>query len=440
MTDVLTVEFSVSPTLQPTPFQTPWGEDAFLLEVPSLGSDWAQALMAVDEEGVITWNFPTSEGLPESLRAAGQDLVRFLIRRYVGQSPPPTGEYRSIASAAGKKVLKVLAYRTGKRLLQEAASTGARAVEGRLRRYRVRTFSPANYTTPDVASLTSEDWKGLGAGRALLFIHGTFSTSCAGFSSIPASLMNDLYQRYQGRVFAFDHPTVSEDPLDNVRWFVSQIPQGVRLEVDIIYHSRGGLVARTLAGSLPELQPANIRVQKVVFVATPNHGTLLADPTRVGAMLDRVTTILNLVPMPPVVEVLEDILEAAREFGEGAVASLKGIAAMNPRGDFLARLNGVRRGVWEPLYFAIAADYEPKYSPRELVLRSLADQVADRIFQNQPNDLVVPTGGVYEGSRVPGFPIPPSRLLQFSDVNGVDHVRYFRRDETAGRLLEWLRE
>ena len=37
-----------------------------------------------------------------------------------------------------------------------------------------------------------------------------------------------------------------------------------------------------------------VRINRVVFVAAPNRGTLLADPDHMVEMLDRMTTALNL--------------------------------------------------------------------------------------------------------------------------------------------------
>lgn len=49
---------------------------------------------------------------------------------------------------------------------------------------------------------------------------------------------------YQDRIIGYDHPTSSVSPQDNAAAFLEMIPPDVTLELDIICHSRGGLVAR----------------------------------------------------------------------------------------------------------------------------------------------------------------------------------------------------
>jgi len=93
--------------------------------------------------------------------------------------------------------------------------------------------------------------------------------------------MEELQRLYEGRVVAFNHPTISEDPEQNARWFLQEkVKQSgeLPLDLDIICHSRGGLVSRVLAGELGRcpMRP-NIQVRRIIFAGTPNHGTDLAD-------------------------------------------------------------------------------------------------------------------------------------------------------------------
>ena len=79
----------------------------------------------------------------------------------------------------------------------------------------------------------------------MLLIHGTFSRAHEGFYDFPREYVAGLHQLYEGRVFAFDHFTLSHDPRQNVDWFLEQIPEAARFDLDVVCHSRGGLVART---------------------------------------------------------------------------------------------------------------------------------------------------------------------------------------------------
>ncbi|MBI4219354.1 MAG: hypothetical protein HY682_04350 [Chloroflexi bacterium] len=271
-------------------------------------------------------------------------------------------------------------------------------------------------------------------------MHGTFSTSRAGFAGLPPATLSALYQMYEGRVFAFDHFTLSEGPEKNAAELLNLIPIDVRLDLDVVCHSRGGLLARVLSEDSPPGKERRIRIRRIVFVGTPNHGTALADPDHLVTMIDRYTSILNLAPPGPlstVTEVLEGVITAVKVIGHAAVNGLDGISAMNPRGAFLRTLNA-RAPASETEYYGIAANFEPGGSLKQYVKQAVADRILDRVFDDEENDLIVPTIGVYKGTQLPGFPIPDSRVLRFQPRDSVAHTQYFARAETSTRLLQWL--
>ncbi len=223
-----------------------------------------------------------------------------------------------------------------------------------------------------------------------------------------------------------------------MRWLDDHVPAGP-LDVDIVCHSRGGLVARTLAERPAAfgLAPARLRVGRIVFVGVPNAGTALADPDHMMAMIDRLTTALNLFPGGPVTETLEAILTAVKMIGHGALKGLDGLASMQPGGTFLSHLNAGRAA--PEAYFAIGADYEPADEGlKALVAGTIADAVVDRIFEQTPNDLVVPEPGVFEVEGAGGFPIPEARRLRVAPDQGVVHTTLFGHAPATAKLLEWL--
>lgn len=71
--------------------------------------------------------------------------------------------------------------------------------------------------------LTPDEIRRLGQGRSLLFIRGAFSSAHGGFGRLPVETQNELHTRYDGRVFAFDHPTVSKERQENVAWLAEQL-------------------------------------------------------------------------------------------------------------------------------------------------------------------------------------------------------------------------
>jgi hypothetical protein len=425
------------------PVRTASGMDGLVLEVPDLGPDVGQLVLAVDEEGVVTWSLPEdSAGQVEvpAKRGAG-GTKRFVIRRHV-PAAPPAGTSRGLVGLVGRKLLKVLVYPVTDAVLGPVGEFFASKWEQRHRPYGVRAFGPDDYKRADVPGLTAEGWRAMAGDPApghpadghpaLLFLHGTFSTAHGGFSSLPAATMAELSRAYDRRVLAFNHFTLSQDPHENVAWLAGQLPDGAKLEVDVVCHSRGGLVARSLAGAGLE----RLRVRRVVFVGTPNNGTALADADHMTQMLDRFTTILNLAPPGPtqtVTEVLEAIITAVKVIGHAALNGLPGLAAMAPKGDFLSKLNDSATA--DPHFYGIGANFEPKGSLRELVKRA-ADAVLDRVFAEQPNDLIVPTASVFQAGD--GLRLLERQTLRIEPRWAIEHTHYFGYPQTSEKLLEWL--
>jgi hypothetical protein len=206
-----------------------------------------------------------------------------------------------------------------------------------------------------------------------------------------------------------------------------------------VCHSRGGLVARTLAERPAAfgLPASRVTVRRVVFVGVPNQGTLLAHPDHMTKMIDRLTTALNLFPSGPVTETLEALITAVKVIGHGALKGLDGLASMRPEGEFLQGLNRQSAGGSE--YFAVAADYTPgDQGVKALVAGRIANAISDRVFEQTPNDLVVPEPGVYGKNGGPGFPIDAPRVLRVAAGAGILHTTLFSHRPAIDKLTEWL--
>jgi hypothetical protein len=445
MTTVANIEISAAPVRGAgavAELRDARGDDALVLEVPDLGPETGQVVLAVDEAGALRWNFPLEDGKVRP-PATRDGTRRFYIRRRVPPAPPPQSTRdRALLGAIGRKLLKVIVYPITDVMLGAPATAIAEHWEKADRAYELREFIPDNYREPTASPVmpAGPDLDRCAKGRALLFIHGTFSNAHGAFHDLSPEFMAELYRRYSGRVFAFNHFTMAHDPEQNVRWFADAIRpmSAAMLDVDVVCHSRGGLVARTLAEgrTLFGLDLERVRVNRVVFVAVPNRGTLLADPNHMVDMLDRMTNVLNLIPAGGVADILEGILIGVKIIGHGALNGLVGLESMHPGGAFLRRLNqGGRRGAQ---YFAIAADYQPiDLTIQSLVSRS-ADKLMDRVFEGARNDLVVPELGVYEANGSDSFPIADERRLKFPGSACVTHTTLFGRSELVDRLSAWL--
>lgn len=412
------------------------------LEVPDAGSDHGQLVLSIDDAGALRWHLP----LPDAPAVPGTGATRGSgggKRFRIPAGAPATAAtgattQRSIFGVVGRRLLKVLVFPLTDPITGATAGFIAQQWEARKRPHRLRHFTPADYQAAEAAVPDAGELAAMAAqGPVLLFVHGTFSTSHGGFGGLPVATMEELHRRYQGRVIAFDHPTLSADPAANVRWLLSRLPAS-EVELDIVCHSRGGLVSRVLAETPAAfgLQQGHAKVRRIVLGAVPNSGTLLADPDHMVHMIDRLTTVLALFPTGPVTETLEALITVIKVLGHGGLKGLDGLASMHPGGRFLATLN--EAGGQPGDYYAITANYEPTDRGLRALVAGAVDSVVDQVFGDAGNDLVVPTEGVYQKNGNARFPVPSDRLLAFDAAQGVMHTRVFEQPEVSRRLLAWL--
>jgi hypothetical protein len=411
------------------------GTPTIELQVPDPGEGFAQVALTRDASGMVTWHFappldeapPTRDGRVPTIRTRTFTFGTTTVARDNGE--------RGALSAIAQKLISVYAFPVGKRIIERLAATYGEKLELEKTPYRVRTFQAGDYTTDTAAAIDAEGWRRLGTGRALLMIHGTNSRSHTAFGGLPVSFVEAMHAQYEGRVFAFDHPTLTHTPRQNIEWLLSAMPAGQTLDVDIICHSRGGLVSRVLAEKQGELTftDRTVRVGNVVFVGTPNAGTALADEAFINDYLDTVTNLLNLVPTNGVTDALGFVLTGVKLVATGLWTGLKGLHSMQPGGEFGAWLNtGERAGTTR--YFALSSNYAPTHPG---LLQLVTDKLADRVFKGVHNDLVVPTDGVFADNGSGYFPI--SGEVVFGPADGVPHTGFFSHPKTTEQLVTWLR-
>ncbi len=402
------------------------GADDIEVNVPEPGDGNGQVLLYAAEDGSLSWHL-AEDVPPTEVPDRGGERRTYRIPRAVVPPDEQDGDaHRGIVGAIGKKVLKVLVFPLVDPVLGRVGDHFARRWEDKNRLNRVRWMHVDDYRKGDVPSFTDADWATLLAGRALLLVHGTFSTAHGGFGGIPEETMAALHEKYDGRVAAFDHHSISVTPKENGELLAGLVPGGSTLEVDVITHSRGGLVGREIASA------ADLDVRGLVMVASPNAGTILADREHLSDLIDRVTDLAQFVPDNGVTDTLGLLFAVVKQLAVGAVGGLDGIMSMNPSEGYLDELNG--RPASAAQLRAIAADYEP---PRGApVARVARDGATDLVFKAADNDLVVPTLGCWDVDGAGGFPVDERLVLESS--TSVDHGSYFRQAEVAQQLLDWL--
>ena len=309
-------------------------------------------------------------------------------------------------------------------------------------------------------------------GRVLLLVHGTFSRSEMYDSELRATPAGaTLFDRVTGAagatgeqaspysaVLAFDHATLSMAPWLNALDLVRSL-QPLKAELDIVCHSRGGLVVSWA------LQLAPLPVRQVVFVGSPLMGTSLASPARLREALDLLANVADAVAalsqgvavaFPPALPLamgtagLAKVLGKALHLGAGlpvpdaVVGLVPGLMSQSRVDNNLelrrlfplptsARLSGVGVSfqpdeVQQPLW---------KFWSRFSHLADQARYLGAELVFGQPNDLVVDTDSMNrlgDGLRIPGADF---RLLK--DRAGTHHCNYFRNAEALDFLERRLR-
>ena len=232
--------------------------------------------------------------------------------------------------------------------------------------------------------------------------------------------MTPLHEPYDGRVAAFDHHSVSVTPKENADLFAGLVPDGAVIELDLVTHSRGGLVGREIAG-----EPAPDRHGLVMVAPQRRHraGRPRA-PLRPARPYHR--------PGPVRARQRRHRDHRPRARGAQAAGRRRGGRPRRDHGDGPERglpREAERRPAPAAALRAVAADYEP---PQGAPLARVArDGATDLVFTAVDNDLVVPTGGCWDVDGAPGFPIDERLVLHQS--RSVDHNSFFRQPEVSVR-------
>jgi hypothetical protein len=411
---------------------TRYDEDAMVLELPAPNAEYRQVVLMQDEAGVMTWSFAEVPDVAAVAATRGGATETFVLRRYVPPQPPP-GTQRGLLGAIGTKVIKALAFPIHE-IAGAVATAFAQKWEANNRPYGLRAVTAETYgverggTAPDAAA-----WAAYEGKPSLLLVHGTFSTSPSTYGMLPRAIFDALSAAYEGRVLEFDHPTMTETPRQNADWFLQQIPEHGTFVFDVLTHSRGGLVARTIAEKSADLAtPRNVTIRTLVLTAAPDSGTTLSDAKYMGDFIDTYTNLLNFFPDSVPLDVFHCILAAVKEIAAGALDHLCGLQSMTPKGDFQRWLNAGPKG--HGRYYAIGS----AFSPSDSGLAHWAEKrLMDTIFK-EDNDMVVPTGGVYGDNGSGNFPIVTADRLLFGTKDGVWHCNYFVQPRVHAKLTSWL--
>ncbi len=400
-----------------------------------------------DESGVISLHRPlpsppTAAMLAATAAAPASRSLRYVIP--MRHAPTPTGgvpQMAMLGGIAGKVIRFVGRAVTG--IAGDAVYAAAKLWEDK---YRPEGFlwggTLAELLAATPAPPSDTNWQALQGNNSLLFIHGTISSTVGGYAGL-RNFPNEaalLCAKYGSRVIGFNHHTLTKSVPQNAVDFLSRMKPG-NYQFDVISHSRGGLLARTLKEFTPaELgqmvdpvwtPPAglNVQVGKVVLVGTPNVGTALANPTDLPEAVSRLASIASSFSQDVAAVGLGALFAIFGGILEGGLGALPGLEDMNPGNPFLAQLNAASTD--NTPYYGIEADFQPTGG----LATAIENNGVDALFLGVANDLVVPTLGV---SEVNGQTLPGAQVDAYPQSANVYHTDYFYQQGTWDSILGFL--
>ena len=295
----------------------------------------------------------------------------------------------------------------------------------------------------------------------LVLLHGTFSETHGTFGKLwqhHPQRVRELFERYGKCVYGLDHPTLGASPIDNALLLAQRLPKGAR--VHLLTHSRGGLVGEVLArvcaqpaldeaalepfkGSAAHkaqllalrklaeaLRDKDIRIERMVRVACPARGTLLASG-RLDAYVSVLKWTLELAAVPVLPSLLDFLADVASARTDPA--ELPGLEAMtpdNPLVQWLHTADGA--GPLPGQLRVVAGDIEG-----DSVMSWVKTLLADAFYWTD-NDLVVQTRSMYGGSPRATTSQRGGASFVLERGGQVTHFAYFSHPRTAQAICDGL--
>lgn len=363
-------------------------------------------------------------------------------------------------SVAGKVVMKVIKIFTKKAVdlgvKKLATNLEDKQLDGKTGLFRLNQGFELSVLTPD------------NSGKPfLLLIHGTASSIKGSFGGAEGTdFLSYARDTYGDRILAFQHRTLTENPLQNVKDLVTALPD--HCVIHLITTSRGGLVGEVLsrfcnyqgAGGFnstelvimkkgyPEkyfdviqkqisdikiiLSNKKIVIEKFIRIACPAGGTTLASK-RLDHFLNITLNLIGIgtgIAANPLYMSFRNLIAALID-SKNKTEILPGLEVQNPGSPFIKALNCPvdldnpdGRTVIGNSLAVIAGNSRPALKISALWI------IASKIFFLGKNDLVVDTDTMTLGTRRSG---KVQRF--FYEDSQINHFRYFENNVTNQAIL-----
>jgi CHAT domain-containing protein len=369
-----------------------------------------------------------------------------------------SGADRSIVGKVMMKVVKIFTKKgvdLGVKKLAENLED--KQLDGKIGLYRLNSGFQLSGFTPDNSA---KPW--------LLLIHGTASSINGSFGGAEGTdFMSYVRDTYNGRILAFQHRTLTENPLQNVKDLVTALPGNCVLH--LITTSRGGLVGEVLSRFCNSqgakggfnateisilkkgypgkyfdeiqklindinkiLENKRIVIEKFIRIACPAGGTTLASK-RLDYFMNITLNLIGIgtgIAANPLYMSFRNLIAALID-SKNKTDVLPGLEVQNPRSPFIKAINCAvdlenpdGRMVINNSLAVIAGNSKPAVKISALWI------IASKIFFFGKNDLVVDTDTMILGTRRAG------KVLQyFYEDSQINHFKYFENNATNQAIL-----
>lgn len=436
--------------------------------------DNEEALLLLEQDGMYLWKRPSESQPHKGKRLRGKSSVTTQKRAIFHidldfnprtDRPVKKRDFSGVLRKTFPGKIKAFLF---KFIINKAVGVTVKFMERNLKKGFVHINSTNSSRWKECYNLSDLKLPEDRSPRILLLIHGTFVNTISSFGSIPETPWGkeffDAALKYYDAILGFNHPTLSENPLQNAQEMLDDL-KNVKWRTlpvfDIITHSRGGLVVRSFIEKLLPKTNWKPKINRVIFVACTNKGTLLAEPENWEDLINLYTNLIigtgrvigALAPTTKAVaaivgNAIENIADFLKYFADSTITqgNVPGLSAMEPDGKFVKNINKFQKGqptVEESYYCAITSEFKPKltgdHKPKELPVRFfhyIAGSMTKKLML-EANDLVVHTSSMKAIDQTHGDYIRES--LDFGENPEVHHTNYFIRPEVTDILARWLR-
>ena len=330
--------------------------------------------------------------------------------------------------------------RRGRRRLRPPVGGAPPARTGCARSAPTTTGWPAAGRSPPTRS------RALAGGPALLLLHGANALTHTGFGAAPRrGRAPPPPSATRGGSSRFDHPTLSVDPAENCRRLLALLPADAGLVVDVLAHSRGGLVARMLdrAGRRRRRRHApRLRVRQVRVRGDPERRHPARRPAITSARSSTRSTNLARRSCRTTRPVRCSTRSPASSASSSSWRSGPSGGSRRPDGDAPGRHG--RRRLPRPAQPAPARHRPLPRHRRRLrtaasgagLSRVALNALIDHRLRPEANDLIVPTRSTYRWNGASA--LPDRRAGRAAGRRGVDHSSFWTAGDVIRPSTRWL--